>query len=45
MKCTNFYGKISRLYCQHAVSELHSGTDPIVHFLSDVTDDAKADTC
>ena len=25
--------------------KLHSGTDPIVHFLSDVTDDAKADTC
>ena len=43
MKRTNFFGKISRLYCQHA--ELHSGTDPIVHFLSDVTDDAKADTC
>ena len=28
-----------------AMKRVHSGTDPIVHFLSDVTDDAKADTC
>ncbi len=30
---------------QRAWHRVHSGTDPIVHFLSDVTDDAKADTC
>ena len=33
---------LPQLYDLHRV---HSGTDPIVHFLSDVTDDAKADTC
>ena len=32
-------------YVNRVGTQLHSGTDPIVHFLSDVTDDAKADTC